>query len=64
MSIKSEQGIENRFIMMTADSGKKRKDIRQELSLGYQDVKKRDKRSLMNRIKGFFAWIRDIPENI
>ena len=64
MSIKSEQGIENRFIMMTAESGKKRKDIRQELSLGYQDVKKRDKRSLMNRIKGFFAWIRDIAEKI
>tara|TARA_B100001013_G_C24279135_1_gene312101 strand:+ start:153 stop:299 length:147 start_codon:yes stop_codon:yes gene_type:complete len=46
------------------DNGKKRKDIRQELSLGYQDVKKRDKRSLMDRIKEFFADIKDFPENI
>ena len=64
ISIKSEQRIENNFIMMTVDSGKKRKDIRQELSLGYQDVKKRDKRTLMDRIKEFFADIKDFPENI
>ena len=80
LSIKSEQRKGNRFIMMTndyssliqsqftnADSGKRVrvwKDIRQELSLGYQDVKKRDKRSLMDRIKEFFADIKDFPENI
>ena len=61
LSIKSEQRKGNRFIMMTndyssliqsqftnADSGKRVrvwKDIRQELSLGYQDVKKRDKKN-------------------
>ena len=80
LSIKSEQRKGNRFIMMTndyssliqsqftnADSGKRVrvwKDIRQELSLGYQDVKKRDKRSLMDRIKEFFADIKDFSENI
>ena len=80
ISIKSEQRKGNRFIMMTndyssliqsqftnADSGKRVrvwKDIRQEASLGYQDVKRRDKRSLMDRIKEFFADIKDFSENI
>ena len=67
ISIKSEQRRGRRFIMMTADSGKRVrvwKDIRQEASLGYQDVKRRDKRSLMDRIKEFFADIKDFPENI
>ncbi len=64
MSMTNGQGIENHFVVMMIDNGKKRKDIRQELSLGYQDVKKRDKRSLMDRIKEFFADIKDFPENI
>ena len=54
------QGIENHFVVMMIDNGKKRKDIRQELSLGYQDVKKRDKRSLMDRIKEFFVDIKPV----
>ena len=65
--MKNGQGIENRFIMMRVDSEKRVrfwKDIRQEASLGYQDVKRRDKRSLMDRIKEFFADIKDFPENI
>ena len=64
MSMTNGQGIENHFVVMMIDNGKKRKDIRQELSLGYQDVKKRDKRSLMDRIKEFFVDIKDFPENI
>ena len=64
VSMTNGQGIENHFVVMMIDNGKKRKDIRQELSLGYQDVKKRDKRSLMDRIKEFFADIKDFPENI
>ena len=64
MSMTNGQGIENHFVVMMIDNGKKRKDIRQELSLGYQDVKKRDKRTLMDRIKEFFADIKDFPENI
>ena len=53
--------------MMTADSGKRVriwKDIRQEASLGYQDVKMRDKRSLMDRIIELLADIKDFPENL
>ena len=64
MSMTNGQGIENHFVVMMIDNGKKRKDIRQELSLGYQDVKKRDKRSLMDRIKEFFVDIKDFPENM
>ena len=64
VSMTNGQGIENHFVVMMIDNGKKRKDIRQELSLGYQDVKKRDKRTLMDRIKEFFADIKDFPENI
>ena len=64
MSMTNGQGIENHFVVMMIDNGKKRKDIRQEASLGYQDVKRRDKRSLMDRIKEFFADIKDFPENI
>jgi len=53
--------------MMRVDSEKRVrfwKDIRQEASLGYQDVKRRDKRSLMDRIIEFFADIKDFPENL
>lgn len=75
MSMKNGQGIENRFVVMTTDSGKRVKvwkDIRQESSLGYQDVKKRDKRSLMDRIIydpidriiELYADIKDFPENL
>ena len=67
LSIKSEQRKGNRFIMMRVDSEKRVrfwKDIRQEASLGYQDVKRRDKRSLMDRIIEFFADIKDFPENL
>jgi hypothetical protein len=73
--MKNGQGIENRFVVMTTDSGKRVKvwkDIRQESSLGYQDVKKRDKRSLMDRIIydpidriiELYADIKDFPENL
>ena len=67
LSIKSEQRKENRFIMMRVDSEKRVRfwiDIRQDASLGYQDVKRRDKRSLMDRIIEFFADIKDFPENL
>ena len=67
MSMKNGQGIENRFVVMATDSGKRvmvSKDIMQESSLGYQDVKRRDKRSLMDRIIEFFADIKDFPENL
>lgn len=67
MSMKNGQGIENRFIMMRVDSEKRVrfwKDIRQEASLGYQDVKRRDKRSLMDRIIELIADIKDFPENL
>ena len=50
--------------IMNNDNDDKVKDIRLESSLGYQDVKKRDKRSLMDRIKEFFVDIKDFPENI
>ena len=67
MSMKNGQGIENRFVVMATDSGKRVrvcKDIRQESSLGYQDVKRRDKRSLMDRIIELIADIKDFPENL
>ena len=65
--MKNGQGIENRFVVMATDSGKRVrvwKDIRQEASLGYQDVKRRDKRSLMERIIEFVPGIKDFPENL
>ena len=69
--MKRERGIENRLIMMTADSGKKVKDIRDEVSLGYMDLQKKNNISLLDRIKRCvettrdeIAAIKDSPEEV
>ena len=58
-------------MMDIVNKKEKVKDIRDEVSLGYMDLQKKGRTSLLSRIKKFFkntrdeiASIKDFPENI
>ena len=70
MIMKREEGINQSMIKALNKKGKV-EDIRDAVSLGYMDLQKRNKPSLLARIKKFFkntrdeiASIKDFSENI